>query len=316
MKTFVAIAPAKINLSLSVKKKEQYQCFHDVENVMQTLSLHDKLTFLVPENEQGEKEIESRRNRRINDVFGIKEAPFSTFSKGGLSVSVLIDDHTGQNLKIDAEDNLVTRAILKSAEVANCSRSIQVEVWVDKNIPAQAGLGGGSSDAAATLCVAKELFNLSDVEVIEISESMGADVPFFLAGGRCKMNGNGSNLAEKLTSIKKPIVLIKPPSGVSTKACYEKFDVISENASAKGEFNIKNDLEKPACSLCPEIEDVLDFLKNECDAENVLMSGSGSACYAICSTFEEARHVATLATKNNWWSRACSCVDIKASILD
>ena len=316
MKTFTAIAPAKINLSLAVKEKIPTQNFHEVENVMQTLSLHDKLTFLVPENKQDEKEIESRRNRKINDVFGIKEANFSAFSNENIDVSILIDDHTGQNLKIDAKENLVTQAILTCAGVANFSDAIQIEVWIDKNIPSQAGLGGGSSDAAAALIFAKSFFGLSDEQVLDVAKSLGADVPFFLEGGRAKMTGSGANLSENLTSFKNPIVIVKPNAGVSTKECYNKFDEMPENLPPKGEFQLRNDLEKPACVLCPEISEVLEFLKSECNNEEVLMSGSGSACFVICDSFEHARKVATLATKNGWWARACSCVDLKASLLD
>ena len=65
MKKFTGIAPAKINLFLEVEEKLHGQDFHQVENVMQTLSLHDKLFFLVPETQCDEKEIESRRNRKI-----------------------------------------------------------------------------------------------------------------------------------------------------------------------------------------------------------------------------------------------------------
>lgn len=316
MKTFTAIAPAKINLFIDVKEKKPDQNFHEVENVMQTLTLHDKLTFLIPENEQDRKEIDSRRNRKINDFFGIKEACFSTCSNDNCDVSILIDDHTGQHLKIDAEDNLITKAILKSAKVANFSDNVQVEVWVDKNIPAKAGLGGGSSDAAATLVFTRLLFKLNDEQVFDGAKSLGADVPFFLEGGHAKMAGNGANLAENLPSLKNPIVLVKPSSGVSTKECYDRFDEMTENVPPKGEFHLKNDLEKPACALCPEIEEVLEFLKSECEPTNVLMSGSGSACFAICNSFEKARKVATLATRHSWWARSCSCVDLRSTLLD
>ena len=130
------------------------------------------------------------------------------------------------------------------------------------------------------------------------------------------MRGNGAILAENLTSLKNPIVLVKPNEGVSTKNCYEKFDEVPKNFPAIGKFHLRNDLEKPACALCPEISEVLVILRSLCNKEDVLMSGSGSACFAICESFEFARKVATLATRNGWWSRACSCVDLKASVLD
>ena len=313
MKTFTAIAPAKINLQLRVFPKSEGEEFHKVENVMQTLSLHDKLTFSIPESDSDFEQIRSVRSRKINDCYGIKGAQALTYEKSGLSVTVLVDDHTGQNLQIPVEENLITKALLATA---NLNEKLHVEVFVEKNIPAQAGLGGGSSDCAATLQVAKALFAQTEKLALQAAEKLGSDVPYFLTGGRAKMRDTGTTLAETLPSLKNPVVLVKPICGVNTKDCYAKFDEMQNTANAKGELSLLNDLQKPACSLEPEIVAVLDLLEINCEPENVLMTGSGSACYAICSTFEQARKVATLATEKGWWARACSCANIKASLLN
>ena len=313
MITYTAIAPAKINLQLRVFPKLETQDFHKVENTMQTLSLHDKLTFLVPESDDDFKHILSVRNRKINDCYGIKDACALTCENGGLSVTILTDDRTGQNLQIPVEDNLITKALLATA---NLNEKLHVEVFVEKNIPAQAGLGGGSSDAAATLQMTKEFFGHSEEETTSIATQLGSDVPYFLTGGRVKMSDTGTTLTETFPSLKNPVVLIKPECGVSTKDCYEKFDAMQNSTEPKGQFSLLNDLQNPACCLQTDISDTLQFLEENCAPENVLMTGSGSCCFAICDTFDQARKIATIATRKGYWARGCSCANIKASLID
>lgn len=313
MLTYTAIAPAKINLQLRVFPKHRDERFHTVENTMQTLTLHDKLTFSIPESKSDFKQIENVRNRKINDYYGIKDARALTHENDGLTVCILIDDHTGQNLCIPPKDNLITKALFASRK---SNKKMHIEVLLEKNIPAQAGLGGGSSDAAATLEMTKKLFNLEDKKIARIATDLGSDVPYFLKGGKAKMIGTGATLAENLTSLKNPVVLVKPKIGVDTKACYEKFDEIKGAFPPKGDFNLANDLQKPASALVPEIADALKLLEENSVPENVLMTGSGSCCYAICETFDQARKIATLGNKHGFWARACSCANIKASLID
>lgn len=313
MLKFTAIAPAKINLHLRVFPKSEGEKFHSVENIMQTLTLHDKLTFLVPENDEDFEQVRSIRNRKINDCYGIKEANAQHYEKDDLSVSLLVDDHTDQNLQIPIDRNLITRALQASF---NRTQKTHVEVLLKKNIPAQGGLAGGSSDAAATLQMAKKCWGVNDGKIARIAACLGSDVPYFLTGGRAKMLETGTELAEKLPSLKSPVVLVKPESGVSTKECYAKFDEMQNKALPKGEFGLLNDLQKPACSMEPSIRTTIKLLEENCEPENVLMSGSGSACFAICDTFEQARNVTTIATKEGLWARACSCANVKASLID
>lgn len=283
---------------------------------MQTLSLHDKITFSIPETHADFEQICSVRNRKINDCFGIKDARALTCDEDGMTITVSIDDRTGQNLQIPVEDNLITQAIRKSFRASEITQASHVEVWVEKNIPAQAGLGGGSSDAAATLQMTTDVFGLSSTTAQKIARELGSDVPFFLWGGRAKMSDTGATLSETLPSLKNPVVLVKPTCGVSTKECYEQFDKMTDTAKPKGEFKLLNSLQKPALSINKEISDTLELLEKNCGADNCLMTGSGSACFGICNTFDQARKIATLATKRGWWARACSCANIKASLID
>ena len=375
MKKFSAIAPAKINLTLKVAPLAEGETKHQVETVMQTVTLHDTLFVSIPENEADELEVVNKRNRKINDAYGIKESGVQTFKDGNLEVSIVIDDLTGQNLKISGEDNLVTKAFCACAKKANLSEELHIEVLLEKNIPAQAGLGGGSSDAAAALAISKELFGLSDNDVAEIAAELGSDIAFFLNGGRAKMSGDGSITSETLDSLKCPVLLVRPNTGVSTSECYAKFDTLTATLIGDGDicsaslarsgklnaanepelhlrpasefrspeaseipfrpnllaqsrvrsrsFNqedsettieLQNDLQEAAVSLCPEIGDVLDLLNKNCGSENVLLCGSGSCCFGICESFDQARKLASLASQQGYWSRACSCINLKATL--
>ncbi len=375
MKKFSAIAPAKINLTLKVAPLAEGETKHQVETVMQTVTLHDTLFVSIPENESDELEVVNKRNRKINDAYGIKESGVQTFKDGNLEVSIVIDDLTGQNLKISGEDNLVTKAFCACAKKANLSEELHIEVLLEKNIPAQAGLGGGSSDAAAALAISKELFGLSDNDVAEIAAELGSDIAFFLNGGRAKMSGDGSITSETLDSLKCPVLLVRPNTGVSTSECYAKFDTLTATLIGDGDicsaslarsgklnaanepelhlrpasefrspeaseipfrpnllaqsrvrsrsFNqedsettieLQNDLQEAAVSLCPEIGDVLDLLNKNCGSENVLLCGSGSCCFGICESFDQARKLASLASQQGYWSRACSCINLKATL--
>ncbi|MDO4841252.1 MAG: hypothetical protein Q3982_01050 [Phoenicibacter congonensis] len=338
MKKFSAIAPAKINLTLKVAPLAEDKNKHEVETVMQTVTLHDTLFVSIPENEADELEVVNKRNRKINDAYGIKESGVQTFKEGNLEVSIVIDDLTGQNLKINGEDNLVTKAFCACAKKANLAKEMHIEVLLEKNIPAQAGLGGGSSDAAAALAIAKELFGLSDDVIAEIAAELGSDIAFFLNGGRAKMAGDGSVTTETLDSLKCPVLLVRPNDGVSTAECYAKFDELNgaingdgdkcaapQNGAINGDggkfaaaenasVELQNDLQEAAVSLCPEIKEVLNLLSENCGSKNVLLCGSGSCCFGICESFDQARKLASLASKQGYWSRACSCVNLKGTL--
>ncbi len=315
MKSFTAIAPAKINLHLRVFPKAKGQDYHEIENVMQTISLHDKLKIRVPENEEESKIVINERNRKINDAFGIKEIPHAITELKNATLSILIDDKTGQNIDVPIEDNLITKAIKKSLETNHFKNKTHIEISLEKNIPAQAGLGGGSSDAAATLLFMQKMLQLTDTQVAEIAKEIGCDVLFFLKGSRVKLVGKGEEVKEELESLKTPIVIAKPRGGVSTKQCYDAFDECPSQSEAKGKFFLLNDLQRPACEINPSIIDVIDCISEVCERDDVLMTGSGSACFGICESFDEARRACTKLKLNGFWARACSCSPAKASLI-
>ena len=174
-----------------------------------------------------------------------------------------------------------------------------------KNVPSQAGLGGGSSDAAAVLQILQQHFDypLDEETLLAISSKLGADVPFFLTGGTCICEGVGQIVTPLPDLAGVRIVLVKPEEGVSTAQCYELSDetpsVFDEDAY-KEKMNkifgdekkrplerikaacpdLTNDLQAPAVKLLPKITDLINAIK-ETGAFYTAMTGSGSCVFGL-----------------------------------
>lgn len=185
-------------------------------------------------------------------------------------------------------DDLVVRAARALQAATQCP--LGVHIGILKSIPAQAGMGGGSSDAASTLLALNQLWKLRlPLErLMQIGLALGADVPFFLGGHSAWVEGIG----EKLTRLDLPparFVVLKPPAGLDTKSIFSaphlKRDtepaIISGFATnAFGNvFNYgRNDLQPVAQTLCPGVTQALDWLASK--GLTGRMTGSGSAVFA------------------------------------
>lgn len=184
-------------------------------------------------------------------------------------------------------------------------------IYIKKNIPDGAGLGGGSSDAATVLLALNDIYKtgLTEQELINIAVKIGADVPFFIIKGTCLAEGIG----EKLTKIKNNtnpfIVIYKPEFSISTKWAYENVnlnfkpkynvDIIVENLKNKNyKFDdIFNYLEYISISRFKEIENIKNQMKN-CGATGTLMSGSGSSVFGIFDNENTAKKALEIFEKN------------------
>lgn len=139
------------------------------------------------------------------------------------------------------EDNLVRRALAATGRRAH--------VRLDKRVPAGAGLGGGSADAAAVLRWA----GCADVAV---AAHLGADVPFCLIGGRARVRGVGERV-EPLAAVDRVFTLLVPPVAVSTPAVYRAWDDLGGRPAPEGSVN---DLETPALAVAPALAEWRDRL--------------------------------------------------------
>ncbi|MBM4172228.1 MAG: 4-(cytidine 5'-diphospho)-2-C-methyl-D-erythritol kinase [Ignavibacteria bacterium] len=206
-----------------------------------------------------------------------------------------------ESLPIDSS-NLVVKA--KELIENTLNREINVSIFLEKHIPSQAGLGGGSSDAATTLNSLNYLFslNLSENILLELALKLGSDVPFFLNAQPSIGKSRGEILSNLKLCIKEPILIVYPRISISTKEAfqnisphetmihYEQFlnkDKLDYNKLREG---ISNDFEKYVFNRYPEIERIKNVMYEHGSIFSQ-MSGSGSTIYGVFSTYEDAKRV-------------------------
>lgn len=202
-------------------------------------------------------------------------------------------------------DDLILRAarILQQSAQVNLGATISVE----KRIPSQAGMGGGSSDAASTLLALNRLWGLNWPlsKLLPLGLKLGADVPFFLRGRNAFVEGIG----DRLTPIDIPnaqFLVVKPPQGLETGRIFNdpsleratKTVTISDFATQIFEFG-HNDLQPVAAGLCLDVQESLSLLKGW--GLSPRMTGSGSAVFAKLDRVMEAPQLPPL-----WQSKICS----------
>ena len=183
--------------------------------------------------------------------------------------------------------------------------------------PPAGGRGGGSPHPAAALVGLAQLWGLpaDDPRIEEVARTLGADVPFFLHGGCAVLDGAGDALVRELAPMGSPVVLVKPAGGVSTAAAYRAFDEhpvpvdprdrdAALAAASAQDVPLCNNLAAASESLLPALADVRAWAEVCPEVRQALMSGSGSAVFALCDTFEAAGRAAAQARMRGWWAHA------------
>lgn len=196
---------------------------------------------------------------------------------------------------------------------------------LDKQTPVGAGLGGGSADAAAAmrLVAARLPGKMAQSELEMRAALIGSDVPACIRSAPVLAQGRGEELQPGPQIPRTPAVLVYPDAPVSTAAVYRAFDahapqttsdpptVLADCATRADVAALvrasRNDLEQVAIGLQPVVSDVLGLLRTSPYALAARMSGSGSACFAICATDSAAEALAgrIAAAQSSWWVRAC-----------
>lgn len=268
-------ARAKINLGLAVLGKRT-DGFHDIDTLMVRLNLADTLTL----------------------------TPIAQ----GVTLEVIGDHAAG--VPTDA-NNLAYRAAELYLQAANITEGIGLVLT--KHIPVAAGLGGGSADAAAVLHGLAELYP-AGVDLFPLATQLGSDVGFFVFDVTAARAQGRGEVLEHLFVPKLNLVLVNPGVAVSAKDAYSHLQRTSTGLDVNRisaclldgrEPSIHNDLTAGVISHHPEIADVLAVLK-KADLRGVSMSGSGSTCFGIADSPEQAQSIAnTLAEAHaGWWVRA------------
>lgn len=275
-------APAKLNLFLQVLAKRP-DGFHEIETLMCPIDLADTLTFCP------------RQDATLDFTWEFAGPP-----------------HTPGTELPPAADNLVVRALELVRRRHAVTQGAQVHLI--KRIPLEAGLAGGSSNAAAAL-VAANLgwkLGLAREELHALAAELGSDVPFFLHEGPAICRGRGERIEPLAVRGQMHAVVIKPPEGLSTAAVYRACRP-SERPHGAGPLvdalrcgrwdqvaqRMHNDLQAPAAQISPWIERIQEALGHQ-DVVARQMTGSGSACFAVCRNAEQARAVAGRLRARQW----------------
>ncbi|MGH8014793.1 MAG: 4-(cytidine 5'-diphospho)-2-C-methyl-D-erythritol kinase, partial [Candidatus Zixiibacteriota bacterium] len=191
-------------------------------------------------------------------------------------------------------DNLIVKTydLMKS----NFNLKLGIDVELEKNIPIAAGLGGGSSDGAATIIALNRLFNLEldKSAMIQIALKLGSDIPFFFSKGQAMVTGKGEIVRESQFPIDYTIVLVSPPLSLSTKEGYADLkmgltchntpynlkDIRNLEDFFKSLAEAENDFEKVQFKKNPKLGEIKEELVN-CGAEFARMSGSGPTIFGV-----------------------------------
>ena len=264
---FTVKAHAKLNWSLDILGTRP-NGYHELDMLMQHIELSDELTF---------------ENARWT--------------------MLTID---GQPLPVGGR-NLIVRAANALNDYMGTRRGARIQL--KKRIPVRAGLGGGSADCAATLIALNRLWKLrlTTDKLCEIGAKLGADVPFCIRGGLCRVSGIGEIIEPMPCGPRIPMVLLHPGGGLSTQAVFGRFDadhyptlhvdtpavaraVQAGDIAAYGACS-GNALEAPAISLMAEVRTAMEQLR-AAGAGAVRMSGSGSAVFGLFETDAQAQQAA------------------------
>lgn len=184
------------------------------------------------------------------------------------------------------ESNLVVKAVrlFEKATGEACRQAVRLE----KKIPHGAGLGGGSSDAAAMLMVLNALSaeKLPMDGLLELAGGLGSDVPFFLRGTACRCRGRGEKL-ESAEVEELDVVLAKPSFGVSTPDAYgrwkdsKELPGVSYEAQNCDGVELVNDLERPVFEKFPYLAELKMWFLGQPEVQGALMSGSGATVFGV-----------------------------------
>lgn len=245
--------------------------FHDIYSLLQTVSLYDELTF--------------------------------TPIKQGIELEI-----SGADLAAD-QSNLVWRAADLLRQRFGLSGGVHIKL--DKQISMGAGLGGGSSDAAATLLALDQLFGLglTSQQLGSLAAELGSDVPFFLSGGQALISGRGEVVEEVRLSTDYSLILILPNFSISTAWAYQQLrkpltspsPIPSFERSTRGQGlfeqlrQLGNDFETVVTAEYPVISVLLDGLRRA-GAGHAALTGSGSAVFGIFAGGPTPDALATLRT--------------------
>ncbi|GAA1808432.1 4-(cytidine 5'-diphospho)-2-C-methyl-D-erythritol kinase [Nesterenkonia flava] len=307
-----ALAPGKVNLSLRVGPLRP-DGYHDVATLYCAVSLYEEVTAAP----------------REDGAITVSLSERSAFT--GVEYT---DETTGETLLAEVpldEGNLAHRAAVLLREHLTRTAGVDaatlpgVDLTITKNVPIAGGMGGGSADAAAALVACSALWEagLSKEQLAELGAELGADVPFAILGGAAVGQGVGDELSPLLTRGELHLVIVPASSGLSTPQVYGTLDEMRERAEVEVDEPVldqdlvravctadaemiatlmTNDLQAPAVSKLPSLEDMMDAGMIE-GALQGMVSGSGPTVMFLTRDAESAAQLATgLQERTDVWA--------------
>lgn len=261
-------APAKVNLILRILDRRP-DGFHNLWSVMQTVRLEDEVLV--------------RLNARSDDI------------KLHCDSQTLTTDHT----------NLVYRAA--AAVLQRSKQMVGLDITLIKRIPMGAGLGGGSSDAAATILALNHILDLgwSATDMADVGQTLGSDVPFFFFAPSAVVSGRGEHVGAIELTGSRWVVLVNPGFSIETKWAYQQLSTtrshlrplsgrhaaLAQNGKVSWEQIVsvaENDFEIPVFQAHPQLQEIKTELL-QAEAEVALLSGSGATVFGVFPTEAKAK---------------------------
>ncbi len=281
-------AAAKVNLALDVTGKLP-NGYHEIESVFQTVGLYDEVTVEL-----------------INS---------------GIELTCEVPEQFASADPIPCDErNIAYKAAHKFLDENELDTGCRIHI--KKGIPSQAGMGGGSTDAAAVLFCLNKLTG----RTFSAPEKLGADVPFFLTGGTAYVTGIGEKISKIADCSGKILVIAKGKEGVSTADAYKRIDSLENPAPVRVKELIRaiensdniadyiGNVFEEAVNLW-EVDDIKQKMLMS-GAETACMTGSGSAVFGLFSDMESAKKCHYWLTELAYFSRICETFPESFIILD
>lgn len=269
MNRYKIFSNAKINIGLNVFQKEN-DGYHEIDSIMAPIDLSDEMDIIFY-SEAGKLKIECSDKNIPTDERNIL---FKTYK-------IFFEESKKEKEKID--------------------------IYLKKNIPSEAGLGGGSSNAGFFLKLLNKHYGniYNEKELEELAMKIGSDVPFFIKNKTARVGGKGNKLEVIENNLKDSIILIKPIDfGVSTKEAYNSFDNLKEvkyadfdkiikclkdNNRIVLESHIENSLEQGILKINTDIKMLKIALNSVISGKKFFMSGSGNTYYTFVTELEKSQ---------------------------
>jgi len=292
MPVISAIGKAKVNLTLDILGKRD-DGYHELATVMQSIALYDRLVI----------------------------EPASD-----LSLELMLRSGVSKWLPNDDRNDVLRAARLLQKRFGITSGA---RIQLHKFIPTQAGLGGGSADAAAALLGLNQHWQigLSQADLLPLAMELGSDTPFMLVGGTAICRGRGEIVQPVSAALRKHLVLFKPPGGLSTSRVFQRMELTQMGNCYTDRFiavvdskkddpfdYMNNHLQDAAFKLLDELRIFADLLQQR-GVRQWQMSGSGSTIFVVIDEKEQAQQLRRELTPPSWWSFVTRTVDCGAELV-